>query len=315
MFAAYQFLRSKIRTTPVEYSAELSHRLGTPVWLKLESLQITGSFKIRGAWWRLHQASAEERQTGVATCSAGNHGKALAYAAREEGIRCVVSVPKAVDEAKYRGMLALGAEVRKSDFWGYDDTEAWARDNAAREGMPFISAFDDPDIMTGNGGTLAMETAQQLPQVRNWIVPVGGGGLAAGLSLYLKDHHHSEAANHRIIGCQHQESPALQLSLERGEAVTHLPGVITIAGGVEGGIGRQTFDVLRNRIDGVALVSEDEIRAATRWMIAQHQYLIEPTAAVTLAACLRGRVGQLQGPTVVLVCGRNVSLRTAQECL
>lgn len=161
----------------------------------------------------------------------------------------------------------------------------------------------------------ALQTAQQLPQVRNWIVPVGGGGLAAGLSLYLKDHHHSEAANHRIIGCQHQESPALQLSLERGEAVTHLPGVITIAGGVEGGIGRQTFDVLRNRIDGVALVSEDEIRAATRWMIAQHQYLIEPTAAVTLAACLRGRVGQLQGPTVVLVCGRNVSLRTAQECL
>lgn len=314
MFAAYQFLRDKIRTTPVEYSAELSHRLGTPVWLKLESLQVTGSFKIRGAWWRLHQATADERRTGVATCSAGNHGKALAYAAREEGIRCVVSVPKAVDEAKYRGMLALGAEVRKSDSWGYDDTEAWARENAAQEGMPFISAFDDPDIMTGNGATLAMETAQQLPQARNWIVPVGGGGLAAGLSLYLKDHD-SAAAHHRITGCQHQESPALKLSLERGEAVTQLPGVLTIAGGVEGGIGRQTFEVLRTRIDGVALVSEDEIRAATRWMVAQHQYLIEPTAAVTLAACLRGRVGKIEGPTVVLVCGRNVSLRTAKDCL
>jgi threonine dehydratase len=309
---AYQFLRGKIRKTPVEYSPELSQRLGVPVWLKLESLQISGSFKLRGAWWRLHRATAEERKAGVATCSAGNHGKALAYAAREEGIPATVFLPKAVDEVKYRAILAMGAEVRKSDFWGFDDTEVWARQVAQKEGMPFISAFDEDDIMAGNGGTLALETAEQLPEVRNWIVPVGGGGLAAGLSYYLSEQESNPG--HRIIGCQHAESPALPMSLERGEAVTRLPGIVTVAGGVEGGIGKRTFEVLRHRIHGTALVSEEEIRSATRWMVAQHQYLVEPTAAVTLAACLRGRVGKLTGPTVVLVCGRNVSLKTAMDC-
>ncbi len=294
----------------MEYSPELSHRLGVPTWLKLECLQVTGSFKIRGALWRVHRLTESERKAGVATCSAGNHGKGLAYAAREEGIHAVVFVPKAVDEAKYRGILALGAEVRKSDFWGYDDTERWARAVAQQEGMPFISAFDDYDVMAGNGGALAMETAEDLPQARNWIVPVGGGGLSAGLSFYLKEN----SPEHRIIGCQHEESPALQMSLQKGEAVTELPGVATIAGGVEGGIGRLTFEILRTRIDGVALVSEEEIKSATRWMVAQHQYLIEPTAAVTLAACLRGKVGKLTGPAVVVVSGRNVSLKTAMDC-
>jgi threonine dehydratase len=303
-------LRSRIRRTPVEYCPELSHRLGVPVWLKLEFLQITGSFKVRGAWWRVHQASAEERSRGIATCSAGNHGKGLAHAAREEGIHAVIFVPKAVDEAKYRGMVALGAEVRKSEYWGYDDTEAWAREVSAKEGMPFISAFDDYDVMAGNGGSLAFEIHEQLPEVQNWIVPVGGGGLAAGLTFYLKE----TLTGQRVIGCQHRESPALQMSLDTGNAVTSLPGIITMAGGVEGGIGKLTFEVLRDRIDGVALVEENEIRAATRWMVAQHQYLVEPSAAVTLAACLRGRVGSLTGPTVVVVSGRNVSLKTVMEC-
>lgn len=296
----------------MEYSPELSQRLGVPVWLKLESLQITGSFKLRGAWWRLHRATAAERKSGVATCSAGNHGRALAYAAREEGIPATVFLPKAVDEVKYRAILALGAEVRKSEFWGFDDTEIWAREVARKEGMPFISAFDEDDVMAGNGGTLALETLGQLPEARNWVVPVGGGGLAAGLSFYLSSE--SVPGHHRIIGCQHADSPALALSLERGEAVTRLPGIITIAGGVEGGIGKRTFEVLRHRIHGVALVQEEEIRSATRWMVAQHQYLVEPTAAVTVAACLRGRAGKLSGPTVVLVCGRNVSLKTAMDC-
>jgi len=306
---AHRFLSTRVRRTPVEPSPELSQRLGVPVFIKLEFLQLTGSFKLRGAWWRLHQASLEERQHGVATCSAGNHGKALAYAARELGIRAVVFVPKAVDEAKFRGILALGAEVRRSEFWGYDETEAWARERSSQEGMPFISAFDDFDVMAGNGGSLALETMEQLPEVCNWIVPVGGGGLGAGLAFTVKPH------GHRVIACQHEASPALKLSLERGEAVTELPAVITLAGGVEGGIGRNTFEILKDRVDRVALVDEDEIKAATRWMVAQHQYLVEPTAAVTLAACLRGRVGKLEAPTVVVVCGRNVSLKTAMACL
>jgi threonine dehydratase len=306
---AHRFLSGRIRKTPVEPSPELSQRLGAPVWLKLELLQLTGSFKIRGAWWRLQQATPEERSRGVATCSAGNHGKAIAFAARELGVHAVVFVPKAVDEAKYRGILALGAEVRRSEFWGYDETEVWAKEQAEKEGMPFISAFDDFDVMAGNGGSLALEIQEQIPEVRNWIIPVGGGGLGAGLAFTVK---HGDA---RVIACQHEASPALRLSLDRGEAITELPAVVTLAGGVEGGIGRHTFSILKDRVDEVALVDEDEIKSATRWMVAQHQYLVEPTAAVTLAACLRGRVGKLQGPAVVVVCGRNVSLKTAMACL
>lgn len=278
--------------------------MGVPVWLKLELLQITGSFKIRGAWWRLHQASAAERRSGIATCSAGNHGKAVAYAAREEKIHATIFVPSSVDQAKYQGMVALGADVRKSAYSGYDDTETWAREEAARLGMPFISAFDDYDVMAGNGGTLALECFEQLSQAEAFLLPVGGGGLAAGFAFM--------ADGKRLIGCQHVLSPALRMSLDCGQAVTKLPAVDTLAGGIEGGIGALTFDVLRGRLHEVALVSEEEIRQATKWLAAEHQYWVEPTAAVTVAACLSGRV-QLTAPALVLICGRNASMDTMRK--
>lgn len=307
MTEAAAFLEGRIRRTPVEYSAGLSERMGMPVWLKLEFLQITGSFKIRGAWWRLRQASAAERATGVATCSAGNHGKAVAYAAREEKIRATIFVPSSVDEVKYQGMVALGADVQRSSYAGYDDTEAWARQEASRLGMPFISAFDDYDVMAGNGGTLALECFEQVPEAQAFLLPVGGGGLSAGFAFVT-------GGAKRLIGCQHELSQALRLSLDRGQAVTTLPAVETLAGGIEGGIGALTFAVLRDRISEVVLVSEDEIRVATCWMAEEHQYWVEPTAAVTIAACLSGQV-RLTGPAVVLVCGRNVSAGTMSRVL
>ena len=303
---AAAFLGPRIRRTPVEYSSQLSEKMGVPVWLKLEFLQLTGSFKLRGAWWRLNQASSAERRTGVATCSAGNHGKGVAYAAREEGIKAVIFVPRSVDEAKYKGMVALGADVRRSEYDGYDDTETWAREESARLGMPFISAFDDYDVMAGNGGTLALECFEQVPDASGFLLPVGGGGLSAGFAFM--------AEGKRLIGCQHELSPAFRLSLDRGEAVTKLPYVETVASGVEGGIGSLTFGVLRDRIQEVTLVSEEDVRRATRWMAEEHQYWVEPTSAVTVAACLSGRV-QLTGPTVVLVCGRNVSASTMSSIL
>jgi threonine dehydratase len=304
--AAAQFLNERIRRTPVEFSAALSERMGQPVWLKLECLQLTGSFKIRGAWWRLHQASAEERRAGVATCSAGNHGKGIAYASRQEKIPAAIFVPSGIDEAKYHGMVALGADVRRSAYPGYDDTEAWAREEAARLGMPFISAFDDYDVMAGNGGTLALECLEQAPDASTFLVPVGGGGLSAGFAFV--------ADGKRVIGCQHERSPAFRMSLDQGRAVTTLPVVETVAGGIEGGIGSLTFEVLNSRIREVALLSEEEIIHATRWMAAEHQYWIEPTAAVTLAACLSGKV-HVDGPTVIVISGRNVSLETALRIL
>ncbi|MGA2597939.1 MAG: pyridoxal-phosphate dependent enzyme [Bryobacteraceae bacterium] len=308
---AIEFLDGKLRRTPVEISPALANRLGAPVWLKLESLQTTGSFKIRGAWFRLSQLTADERASGILTCSAGNHGKGVAYAARELGIRAIVCVPSSVDRAKYEGMVALGAEVRMSEFEGYDDTQAWAEQQALDEGKPFISPFDDIGIMAGNGGSLAAEIMEQLPEAATFIVPVGGGGLAAGLAFHVK----AKRPGAVVIGCQHEQSPGLKLSLEAGRAITRLPAIETVAGGVEGGLGELPFAILKSRVDHVALVSEQEIYEATRWVLAQHQYLIEPSAAVTVAACLTGKVGRLSSPAVVVLSGRNVSVDVIRRIL
>ncbi|MBI4908262.1 MAG: pyridoxal-phosphate dependent enzyme [Acidobacteria bacterium] len=303
---AQDYLKGKILTTPVEHSAPLSGIAGVPVWLKLEHLQRTGSFKLRGAWFRLAQIPPGERAKGVLTCSAGNHGKGVAYASRELGIRAVICVPSSVDKAKLSGMQSMGAEVRVSSFPGYDDTEIWARSVAEAEGLPFISAFDDPYVMAGNGGTLALEVTEQLPDVREFLVPVGGGGLAAGFVSAMPK-------GARAIGCQLQASPALALSLQRGHAVTALPAVETLARGLEGGIGAGPFEIIRRHIHEVALVTEAEIIHATRWMLEEHQYLIEPSAAVAVAALLANKAHRFHGPVCALICGRNVAIETLRR--
>ena len=276
-----------------------------PVWLKMESLQLTGSFKIRGALFAISKLRRD-----VTTCSAGNHGKAVAYAAKEAGIRAVICVPRSVDRAKLEGMIGLGADVRVSEFDGYDDTQDWALEMAAKEGLPFLSAFDDDFVMAANGGTLAMEVLEDAPEARAFILPVGGGGLAAGFAVWAKD----RLRGAKIIGCQHELSPALKMSMDAGHAITKLPAVETMAGGVEGGIGARTFAVLESLVDGVALVSEAEIVHGVRWMVEHHQYLIEPTAAVTIAACLSGKI-KVSEPAAVVVCGRNVSSETVKKIL
>jgi threonine dehydratase len=308
---ARRFLHGRIRETPVEPSPRLSEVLGAPAWLKLESLQRTGSFKVRGALFRLSRLTEQERRTGIATCSAGNHGKGVAFAARAMGLAARIYVPRSVDESKYRAMRELGGEVIRSEFPGYDDTEAWAREEAARTGRPFISAFDDEAVMAANGGTLAVEVVEQIPEARAFVFPVGGGGLGAGFAFYVKEH----LAGARIVGCQHELSPALALSLARGEAVTRLPAVETSAGGVEGGIGARTFGILKERVDRVALVSEEEILDAVRFMLAEHQYLIEPSAAVAVAACRTGKAGGFDAPVVIVLTGRNVDLGTIRRIL
>jgi len=306
---AAKFLRGRIRRTPVEASPTLSAKLGIPVWLKLESLQVTGSFKVRGALFRLSRLTEAERRAGIVTCSAGNHGKACAYAGRELGVRTTIYVPSSVDAVKYQGMISLGAEVVVAGSPGYDDTEELAQEEARQSCRPFISGFDDFDVMAANGGTLAMELLDDLPQVRHFIFPVGGGGLGAGLALYTKE----KIPDARLIGCQLEASPAFNISLAQGRAATRLPSVETVARGIEGGIGVQTFEILRTRMDCVALVDDSQIRAAMRWMLDVHQYLIEPTAAAVVAACLTGNVGTADGPSVLVITGRNVSGTTIRN--
>jgi threonine dehydratase len=298
---AAEYLEGRVRRTPVEYSHGLSDLLGVPVWLKLESLQLTGSFKIRGALFAISRLKED-----VITCSAGNHGKAVAYASRG----AIICVPRSVDRSKFDAMVRMGAAVRVSEFDGYDETQDWALEMAAREGKYFLSPFDDDAVMAANGGTVAKEVLEDAQDARTFVLPVGGGGLSAGFAVWAK-HFLSDA---KIIGCQHVLSPALRMSMDAGHAITRLPGVETMAGGVEGGIGARTFPVLQPLVDGVALVSEEEIMDGVRWMVAHHQYLIEPTAAVTVAACISGKI-QSSEPAVVVISGRNVSAETAKKIL
>ncbi|MEP6993053.1 MAG: pyridoxal-phosphate dependent enzyme [Acidobacteriota bacterium] len=308
---ARRALEGRIRRTPIEPSPQLSEAAGVPVSLKLESFQLTGSFKIRGAFFRLLKLSAEERRIGVVTCSAGNHGKAIAYVARELGLPARVYVPRSVDESKYQSILAMGADVVRSDFDGFDETETLARAAAQGSARPYVSAYDDPGILAANGGTLAAEVLEDAPHARTFVLPVGGGGLSGGFAYYAKE----RLPEARIIGCQHVLSPALALSLKKGEAVTRLPPVATTAGGLEGGIGRTGFGVLKDRIDGVALLSEEDIFEGVRFMLSQHQYLIEPSSAVTVAAILTKKTGTLSSPTIAVISGRNVALSTVRRIL
>ncbi len=308
---ASRFLAGRVRRTPLEESPALSERAGAPVFLKLECLQATGSFKIRGALFALSRLTDAERRAGIATCSGGNHGKAVACAAKAMGLVPTITVPSSVDEAKHRAMVGLGAKVVVSRFRGYDDTEVWAMEEAAKAGRVWVSAFDDEAIMAGNGGSLAAEILEELPEARSFVMPVGGGGMAAGMAFYAK----AKRPDTLVVGCNHELSPALQLSRERGEAVTRLPAVETTAGGIEGGIGRKPFEVLRTRLDRVALCSEADLFEAVRFVFDQHQYVIETSAAAGVAALLTGRAGPLAGPAVVVLTGRNISRGTLRRIL
>jgi threonine dehydratase len=305
---ATQALQGKIRTTPVEISPKLSKLLGQPIYLKLECLQVTGSFKARGAFYYLSTLSDAEKKAGVATCSAGNHGVAVAYAGKQLGVQCTIFVPKSVDQAKYDKLIELGAHAIKSEFIGYDDTLVWAREEAQKLNIPLISAFDDEMIMAANGGTLAVEVLEQVPDAEHFVLPMGGGGLSAGFTWYVKQRN----SNLKTTLCQLENSPALQLSFEQNKPITHMPPIETLAGGIEGGLGEKCFSILKKRVDEIVHIKEDELKEAVRWLLKNHQYLIEPSAAVALASCLFNYTRPL-GPTVIVLSGRNVSYATLQK--
>ena len=238
-------------------------------------------------------------------------GRHIAYAAARLGLAATVYVPAGVDESKRRAIADLGAQVVVSTYAGYDDTEQWALEEIERSGRLFVSAFDDEAIMAANGGTLATELLEQVPDARGFLLPVGGGGLGSGFAFVVGE----RLSDATVVGCQLESSPALKMSLESGRAVTRLPAADTTAGGLEGGIGAKPFAILRTRIQRVALLSEAEIFEAVRWMLDTHQYSIEPSAAVTIAACLTGKAGRFAAPVVVVLSGRNVAVATLRRIL
>jgi threonine dehydratase len=286
--------------------------LGANVSLKLECLQRTGSFKLRGAALRLDAMTDEERAAGVVTASAGNHGQGVALAGQRLRIATHVFVPRSTPDVKKRAIAAYGATVVEHDG-GYDAAEAAARAHAEATGMIFVSAFDDPWVIRGNGSTVADEIREQLPDVGAVVAPVGGGGLMSGLAQVLVP------AGVRAIGVQPEVNCAMHDSLARGAALTTYEGGATLAEGCEGAVAENTYEILRRHGVPVKLVSEAAIRRAVAFAYRRLGLIVEATGAVGLAGVLEGVVADAAGdparPLVVVVTGGNVSPELTDEIL
>jgi threonine dehydratase len=296
-------VRRLTRVTPLVPAPALGRRTGADIWLKLENLQRTGSFKLRGAAARIAAvvlgAAAGERKRVVAA-SAGNHGLGVALAARTFGVDATVLVSAQTPEVKRAGIAALGAKVEVVGAT-YDEAEAAARGRAAADpGLVFVSAFDDDHVIAGNGGLLAREILAQLPDVQAIVVPVGGGGLAGGIGVEVVPR------GIKILGASPAVNCAMRRSLDEGRAYTSYEGGPTLAEGLEGAVSERTFAMARDYVPDIALATEVQIREAIVYAYRTLGILCEASAAPALAVLLddasiiRGR------RTVVVVSGGNI---------
>ena len=286
--------------TPLMESDELSRQLGREVQLKLEVLQATHSFKVRGAANRILALSGEERRRGVVTASTGNHGRAVAHVARRLGIAAVVFVSRLVGENKLVEIRKLGAEVRIAGV-GQDEASVAAKKLAAERSMTLVNPFDDPEVIAGQG-TVALEILDDRSPA-TIVVPVGGGGLISGIALVAK----SIDPRIRIIGVSMQRGPAMYESLRAG-APTEVEELPTLADSLGGGIfldNRYTFELTRRFVDDLVLVSEREIADAMILLVRAHHLAVEGAGAVGVAALLAGRVSG-DGEVAVVLSGANV---------
>lgn len=294
--AAYQ-LRGVISRTPLELSADLSARAGTAVHLKWESQQITGSFKIRGAYHALASLPDDARARGVVVSSAGNHGLGIAHAARALGVRARVFVPRSAPAVKRDGIGAMGAEVDATQA-DYDSAHRAALACAAESGMTFISPCAGQRVLAGQG-TVGLEILEMLPTVRTMVVPVGGGGLAGGIAVLVR----AVAPHVRIVGAQTTATSAMALSLAAGRRI-EIPDRPTLADGLAGQVDDEGLLIGRFALDEVVVVTEDETAEAMAWLATAHEARVEGSGAVGVAA-VRSR-GGWEGPVCVVVSGSNV---------
>lgn len=282
--------------------------LGEGAWLKLETEQRTGSFKVRGALAALAALDDEARRGGVITASAGNHGYGLAYAGRALGVGVTVFCAASTPAVKRDGIAAAGATLELVDAPGYDAVEARAKAAAAERGVRFVSPFDDPLVAAGNGGTLAREILEDLPDVKTVVVPVGGGGLMSGVAAARR----LGSADFALHGVQSEACPAMVRSLADGRAHLAFEGERTLAEGLEGGVSWTTYHVARTELAAMALVSEAELAEAMAWAKRGLGLSIEGSAAVGLAYARRER---LRSPFVVVISGGNVDPAKLEKVL
>jgi len=289
--------------TPVETSRFLADVLGAPVFLKCENLQRTGSYKIRGAYNRMAKLSAEERERGVVAASAGNHAQGVAFAARELGIHATIFMPVGVAIPKFQATRDYGADVVLSGSI-VDETLRAAADFAAETGAVLIPPFDHPDVVAGQG-TLGLEILDDVPDAATIVVPIGGGGLISGVASAVKQRAAAEGREIRVIGVQAANAAAYPPSLDAGEP-TEIALVATIADGIAvSKPGALNFQIIRDVVDEVVTVSEDDIARALLVLLERAKLVVEPAGAAAVAAILAGKVPAI-GPTVAILSGGNI---------
>jgi len=303
-------IRPHVRETLVEPSVEFSRLSGADVTFKLENLQHTGSFKVRGALNKLLSMNPEDRARGIVTASTGNHGAAVAFAMNRVGAGGIVFVSRTAAQGKVRAIERLGAEVQAI---GDDPIEAehHARQYATDRGMTYISPYNDPQVVGGQG-TVGVELARQLDRIDAVFVALGGGGLISGIAAHLKQ----VRDNVEIIGCSPVNSAVMVQSVRAGK-ILDLPSLPTLSDGTAGGLEPDTITLepCRLLIDELLTVTEDEIADALARFVRAHSMLIEGAAAVAIASFLKLRERFRGRHVAIVVCGGNIDLETLKEVL
>jgi len=303
-------IRPYIRKTHLTNSRPFSDLVNADVWFKLESLQVTGSFKARGAVYKLLSLTNQEKEHGVVSASTGNHGAAVAYAAGELDIDCTIYVPDDASQAKLENMKQFGAKIKVHG----DDcikAESKAREVSIYSGKTYVSPYNDPYVMAGQG-TLGIEIESQCDGLDVIIVSVGGGGLIGGTAGYLK----SVWPDIHVIGCSPENSAVMIHSIEAGR-VLDLESSPTLSDGTAGGVEENsiTFPICSNVIDESVLVTENEIKNAMITFMEKEHQLLEGAAGTAVAALIKKK-DDLHGKQVgVIICGGNISLDTVREIL
>ena len=292
---------SVIRKTSLIFSDTFTQLTGSKVYLKNEFEQKTGSFKLRGAYYKIKTLSEEERGNGVVAASAGNHAQGVAFASALEKIKCTIVMPKNASPAKVAATRGYGATV-VLEGKNYDESSAKAREIANATGATIIHAFDDPQIIAAQG-VIGLEIIEQLPDVDEIYVPIGGGGLASGVLTAVK----SKNPNVKIIGVQSKSFPSMKNSLDSGNIQT-VDGGFTIADGISVKTpGKQTFEIIKNQIDEIVLVDDDEIIKTMFLLMERSKCVIEPAGAIGLAYLISKKPSP--GKKVVpILCGGNVDM-------
>ncbi|MCO7633976.1 threonine/serine dehydratase [Pseudomonas guariconensis] len=307
---AHREVRPQVAVTPLEHSARLSAMSGCEVFLKCEHLQHTGSFKFRGASNKLRLLDASQRRLGVITASSGNHGQGLALAGRTLGVPVTVYTTRDASPYKLEAMRALGAQVVSLDMDPLG-VELEAGRQARLQGTPFVSPYNDRDIIAGQG-TIGMELFEQVPDLAAVFVAVGGGGMICGIGAALR----RLAPSVEVIGCWPANAPTLQRSLEQGRII-EMEEAPTISDGTAGGVEPDsiTFPLCQQLLDRTVLVSEQQIRAAMRDVAASERWIIEGAAGVALAGMQHLAQAYRGRKVAVVLCGRNIVLDKYLEAI